>query len=567
MASLLLVAGSSHQVAAAPADLDTTFGVNGKVTTAIGSNDDFSQAVAIQRNGKILLAGRSIVGSTYDIAVVRYNTDGSLDTTFNGTGKVTTAVGSGEDIGRHMALQADGKIVVAGHSYSAANHAEVALVRYNTDGSLDTTFNGTGKVTTAVGGITDLGQEVIVQGDGKIIVVGDSFNGSNLDVMLLRYNANGSLDTTFNGVGKVTAAVGGGDDYGRGVALQTNGNIVVTGASSNGSNLDMVVLRYNTNGSLDTTFNGTGKVITSVGGGNDVGESVVVQGDGKILITGGSYNGNNYDFALIRYAPNGSLDTTFNGTGKVTTSIGSGHDYPSQAVLQLDGRILLGGLSHDTSGYDYFAVARYNANGTLDLNFNSTGTVTTHIGSFDNGGDSIALQSDGKFVVGGFSYNALGNADFAILRYEGDPDSDEDGILDIYETGTGIFVSPTDTGTNPTNPDSDADGLTDGLEVSTYLTNPNIKDTDEDGFDDGFEVSTGFNPASALSTPDALSSILTAVEYRFNAALGVSYRIETSTDLSMWTTLETPIIGNGGVITRFYSIEGQPRRFFRSRRN
>jgi hypothetical protein len=146
-------------------------------------------------------------------------------------------------------------------------------------------------------------------------------------------------------------------------------------------------------------------------------------------------------------------------------------------------------------------------------------------------------------------------------------DTDQDGIPNINETGTGSFVSPTDTGTNPANPDSDADGLTDGLEVYTYLTNPNIKDTDQDGFDDGFEVSTGFNPASALSTPDALSSILTAVEYRFNAALGISYRIETSTDLSTWTTLETPVIGNGGVITRFYSIEGQPRRFFRSRRN
>jgi len=146
-------------------------------------------------------------------------------------------------------------------------------------------------------------------------------------------------------------------------------------------------------------------------------------------------------------------------------------------------------------------------------------------------------------------------------------DSDGDGIPDSLETGTGVYVSPTDTGTGPTNADTDGDGLNDGQEVNTYYSNPNIKDTDGDGFDDGFEVTTGFSPTSALSTPDALSSIRTAAEYRFNAANGISYRIESSTDLATWSTIETPIIGNGGVVTRFYSIEGQAKRFFRSRRN
>ena len=146
-------------------------------------------------------------------------------------------------------------------------------------------------------------------------------------------------------------------------------------------------------------------------------------------------------------------------------------------------------------------------------------------------------------------------------------DTDGDGILDKYETGTGIYVSPTNTGTSPTNPDTDGDGLTDGQEVNTYHSNPNIADTDGDGFSDGFEVSTGFSPTDPASTPDTLSSIRIAAEYRFNAANGISYRIEASTDLANWSTIETPIIGNGGVMTRFYSIEGQPKRFFRSRRN
>ena len=132
----------------------------------------------------------------------------------------------------------------------------------------------------------------------------------------------------------------------------------------------------------------------------------------------------------------------------------------------------------------------------------------------------------------------------ASVLFPADPDTDSDGIRDRFETGTGIYVSSEDTGTNPNNPD-----------------------TDGDGFDDGFEVSTGFIPTSATSTPEAQSSIRTAAEYRFAAANGISYRVEYSTDLATWATIETNIIGTGGVITRFYSIEGQPKRFFRSRRN
>ena len=165
-------------------------------------------------------------------------------------------------------------------------------------------------------------------------------------------------------------------------------------------------------------------------------------------------------------------------------------------------------------------------------------------------------------------YNrALSASDVQQLMASEDPDTDGDGIRDRFETGTGIYVSPEDTGTSPTNPDSDGDGLSDGDELNSYHTNPNLTDTDGDGFSDSFEISTGFDPTSTASTPDAISSIRVAAEYRFNAALGVSYRIEASTDLATWATVETPIIGAGGVITRFYSVDGQPKRYFRSRRN
>ncbi len=204
-------------------------------------------------------------------------------------------------------------------------------------------------------------------------------------------------------------------------------------------------------------------------------------------------------------------------------------------------------------------------------------SVGNHAFSFDASGPfpSADIASgtpiqDGTYTVTLSYQDALGNPtafSLPALNVTVNIDADGDGILDKYETGTGVYVSPTNTGTSPTNPDTDGDGLTDGQEVNTYHSNPNVRDTDGDGFDDGFEVTTGFNPTSAASTPDSLSSIRTAAEYRFNAALGISYRIEASTDLATWTTIEPNIIGAGGVVSRFYSIEGQARRYFRSRRN
>lgn len=138
-------------------------------------------------------------------------------------------------------------------------------------------------------------------------------------------------------------------------------------------------------------------------------------------------------------------------------------------------------------------------------------------------------------------------------------DTDGDGLLDGAEVNTH--------GSNPLLADTDEDGLSDRVEVEVYQSNPALKDSDGDGFDDAFEVNTGFNPALATSTPDALSSIRTSVEFRFNAANGVSYRIEASMDLNRWVVIEPAIIGQSAVVTRFSSIENQPKRYFRVRRN
>src|SRR5262249_46684391 len=157
------------------------------------------QCVTIDGNGKIVVAGTSTSAATYnDFAVVRYNPDGSLDTTFNGTGKVTTDIGSSDDVARSVAIDGNGKIVVAGYSNVGGTY-DFALVRYNADGSLDTTLGGTGMLTTAIGSLDDSANGVAIDGNGKIIVAGSSYDGSKNDIAVVRYNADGSLDTTFDG--------------------------------------------------------------------------------------------------------------------------------------------------------------------------------------------------------------------------------------------------------------------------------------------------------------------------------------------------------------------------------
>ncbi len=262
-------------------------------------------------------------GGQYDFGVVRYNTNGSLDTaTFGGgTGMVVTPLGTGNDYGNALAIQPDGKIILAGGSLNA--NFDFGLVRYNANGTLDGSFGAGGKVMTDLRGAEDWGAAVLRQPDGKIIVAGHSSNGANTDFALVRYNgADGSLDTSFGSGGKVYTAIGPGDDKGQAAALQPDGKIVVAGFAQNGSNNDFAVVRYNPDGSLDTTFGFGGKLTTPIGAGDDNANGVVLQSDGRIVVVGQSYNTvtQDYDFAMVRYNPDGSLD---NSCGQVFYSIGT----------------------------------------------------------------------------------------------------------------------------------------------------------------------------------------------------------------------------------------------------
>ena len=385
---------------AATGILVPTFGGDGRVVTDFAGGTDNGRRVAIQTDGRIVVSGFD--STAQDFLLARYDTDGSLDTSFDTDGKVTTDFGANEQA-HGMALQTDGKIVVVGLS-NASSDFDFAVARYNTDGSLDTTFDTDGRVTTDLNGNDqDMAFAVAIQTDGKIVVGG--FSGS-ADFALVRYNTNGGLDTSFDTDGIVLTDFGG-NDQAQAIAIHTDGRIVASGFSNAVAN-DVAVARYNTSGSLDTTFDGDGRVTTDFSGGSDQGRSVVIQPDGKIVVAGlvpGS------DFGLIRYNANGSLDTSFDGDGRVVTDLSGGsNDQANQLLRQSDGKLVVAGLSNAAGHFD-FAVARYHTSGSLDTTFSPDGWVTVDFGGMSNDQAYGIVEDAGSFVVVGLT-NTNGEFEF-----------------------------------------------------------------------------------------------------------------------------------------------------------
>jgi uncharacterized delta-60 repeat protein len=389
--------------ASTPSQLDLTFGTGGIVTSDLGAGD-YAYTLAIQDDGKIIAAGTSDPTAQYgnEFALVRYNTNGSLDSTFGSGGKIATQ--SDIDYARALLIQADGKILVIGQATW-----DYGVARFNQNGSFDGTF-GNGGVVKADVGIYDYPWAAALQADGKIVVAGTS-GGSNLDFAVIRYNSDGSLDSTFGNSGKVVSSVNSFDDWARAVSIQTDGKIVVAGYCSNGADFDFCAVRYNANGGLDTTFGSLGKVLTNFGSqSNDTAWDMTIQSDGKIVLVGSC---NNDIFSAARYNADGSLDADFGTNGILTTAIRD-MDIAQSVAVQTNGKIVVAGKSWKDSFYD-FAVVRYNSDGSIDTSFGG-GEITTGIGSFDDEAYAVVLQADGKIVAAGSTYNGT-NSDFAVVRY------------------------------------------------------------------------------------------------------------------------------------------------------
>ena len=382
---------------------------------------------------------------------------GELDTSFNGTGRVRVQAGAANDQIERIATQIDGKIVIAGYSNNAAGNEDFAVLRLNVDGTLDTSFNGTGKILKAIGPGTDYATGLAIQPDGKIIVSGAAFNGVDDDIALIRLNPDGTMDGSFGSGGIVTTSIRG-QDRGSALALQYDGKIVVAGYVYSPKGNGMVLVRYNADGSLDTGF-GNGGIVEDHGGGAwDFGaRDVKVQPDGKIVVAGEGYRDNLIlvVFAAARFLPDGTPDAAFGSGGKVFSQVRGGVSRAFSLALGEDGAIFLGGSSSDGKGeFSDYTAARYRADGSLDPAFGAGGVAITHVGDWINTGRAVSIQPDGRILLAGTRFeNFTVYQNFGIVRYG------SDGIPDLTFGANGLVNVDWDSGfDNATAMDIQADG-------------------------------------------------------------------------------------------------------------
>ncbi|MEC9022020.1 MAG: hypothetical protein VX597_00260, partial [Pseudomonadota bacterium] len=434
---------STNNLVAAATPATTPAANEGIVEWGSSSFDDEGRGVVIQSDGKIVVAGTSYdeQGVDRSFTVIRYNVDGTLDQSFgNGgvaltdfPGDVSLTVGGGG-----ILLQPDGKILVAGRSSQDTTGSDFSVLRYNTDGTLDASFGTGGVVTTAVGPGYDKAHGLALQSDGSIVVVGLSYDqmsyagisGSpTVDEFfaLARYDVNGILDTSFgsDGTGTVRTNLDPVSvDRAFNVEILNDGKIVIGGYSGYDSDADFALLRFNPDGTADSSFGTGGVVTTDINGHRDRGFSFEVDADGKIILAGMTRSGDfatGYDFCLVRYNGDGSLDSSFGTGGKVVSDLGSTQDVALVVALQPDGKILLGGESEVNDTDPGFTLARYNSDGSLDTSFSGDGFTRTDISpAGEERIYDISVQSDGKIVVTGRAENDQSNTDIVLARYNAD---------------------------------------------------------------------------------------------------------------------------------------------------
>ncbi|MGI8820668.1 MAG: delta-60 repeat domain-containing protein, partial [Chthoniobacterales bacterium] len=414
---LLAVVVNGQPARAADGDLDPTFGAGGKVVTDFNNSTDWLSRVAVQPDGKIVAIGDT--HPSHKGALARYNPDGTLDATFGNGGKVIT-VATVRESAAGLLILPDGKIMVSGSiSLPSSFDTSFVLLRFNSDGSVDTTFGNGGMVTTNIAPVDDQANAIALQSDGKIVAAGR--RGIQIEpaqqrkghVALARYNSDGSLDATFGNGGTVENDFGQGlESYAIALMIQPDGKLVIAG----GSSYEFLVARYNSNGTLDTTFGGSGFRLANFSSNWDAATDAALQPDGKIVLVGWSELNSPYDsFAVARFNSDGSFDQSFGNSGKVLlTDQGALH----AVALQSDGKLLALGSSNSFSD-SRFLLLRFNVNGALDSTFGSGGTVATDFGRPTEGA-ALVFQADGKLLAGGLTSSDpyFTNSDFALARYQ-----------------------------------------------------------------------------------------------------------------------------------------------------
>ena len=442
--ALLITAACSW---GAEGDLDPSFGTGGQVGTPVGTASSLALGVVIQPDGKAVAAGDALQYGQNDIALVRYNFDGSLDASFGVGGIVTASLSPASDQVASVARQADGKLVVGGLSQiltSPNSDYDPMLARFNPDGSPDTSFGTNGGVITPIqNSDIDRFNAVLALPDQTLLGAGSANGNSaaNEDSLLIRYNDDGSLDTAFGNQGIVITAVANGDSDGfLSAARQTDGKVVAGGWANQGNRSDLALVRYNDDGSLDTTFGTGGITLTTFG------DLVFAEINGVAILPGGSIacagriidtaNSAHANIIVARYDSNGVLDNSFGTGGLVVTDVG-GDVFVGGLVARVNGRLVVG-ATRFTLGFlnaptrSEMLIVQYNPDGSLDAGFGTGGMTTASLFPGDSRSQvgGIALMQDGRIVAAGSAAPTLnGTSEFAAARFSRGicPDAPLDG--------------------------------------------------------------------------------------------------------------------------------------------
>lgn len=445
--------------------LDPTFGSGGVAATSVGIKHSYANAVVVQPDGKIIAAGYASGSQTgQDFALVRYNPDGSRDTSFGTNGVVTTDFSKRDDRIEAVALLPDGKILVAGGSQSYKSFKwdnQVVLARYLPNGALDTSFGKLGTVMTSFGSAAKNASSqgarastLAIQGDGRIVVGGWAINASSgQDFLLARYTASGSLDKTFGTGGSVTTDILGSADHVYKMVIQGDGKLVVVGDGT----YKLTLARYSPTGSLDPTFGSGGVVTSSL---MIVGSDLALTANGKLVVAGvywhdggdGTYGART---AVARFNANGSTDAGFGQGGLTVMAVGEYGNAP-HLVIDAVGRIVVAadtfGPSDSNGKINFdFAVGRLNADGSPDLSFGTGGIIRVDTPGTSEWFTAVALQADGRIVACGYAQDpTTGNNRFAVARF----------LMSAPEIGS--FVASSNTVTSGGHLTLTASNLTDG---------------------------------------------------------------------------------------------------------
>lgn len=424
--ALLAMLGAARPAIGAPGALDASFGIGGVLSTDFGGTYDWAYAAAVQPDGKIVAAGVSNGAADHDFALIRYQRDGSIDSSFGNSGKVTTDFKASFDWAYALLLQPDGKIVVGGVT-DASGSRDLALVRYNPDGSLDPGFGKGGRV---IADLRPLSNDAIyglaLQPDGRILAGGTTYPDivvlrPNADFILARYLPDGRPDVAFGVGGAVTTDFHEESwDDARTMALHPDGTILL-GGSTNGGNRpgvlygadELSLARYTALGILDSSFGDGGKVVIDGGSMVEAIRALALPSDGTIVAAGfvdGEHRGN---LLAARFDRHGALDPSFGHLGMTVTNFGSRSERLEGIALQPDGWIIGAGQVATGTSAD-LAVVRYDPQGRLDPAFGNAGLATFDFQGREDRTHALALQPDGGIVAVGQS-----ETDFAVARFGG----------------------------------------------------------------------------------------------------------------------------------------------------